>query len=133
MHSDPISELLTKIRNAKNAHKLSVTVTTTRMKTAILSLLQNEGYIRDFENKKLENNKSETTIRLKYNKTTKECSIHGLTQISKPGLRVYAPVEKLPKVINGLGVAIISTPKGILTDKQARQQNVGGEVIAFVW
>lgn len=133
MHSDPIAELLTKIRNAKNAHKPTVTVSTTNMKTAILSLLQREGYIREFTINKLENNKSETVIKLKYNKTTKECSIHGLRQISKPGLRIYVPAEKLPKVINGLGVAIISTSKGILTDKQARELNVGGEVIAFVW
>ncbi|GAA5414478.1 30S ribosomal protein S8 [Ureaplasma ceti] len=133
MHLDPIAELLTKIRNAKNAHKPHVTVATTNMKSAILSLLEREGYIRDFEVKQLENNKSETVIRLKYNKTTKECSIHGLRQISKPGLRVYAHADELPKVINGLGVAIISTSKGILTDKQARELNVGGEVIAFVW
>ncbi len=133
MHLDPISELLTKMRNAIKAHKSSVTVSTTNMKTAILNVLRDEGYILDFNINKLENNKSETVIKLKYNKNTKESSIHGLRQISKPGLRIYSPVEKLPKVINGLGVAIISTSKGILTDKQARIANVGGEVIAYVW
>lgn len=133
MHSDPISEFLTKIRNATKAHKPSVSVTTTNMKTAILQVLRNEGYILDFNINELEHGKSETLIKLKYNKSTKESSIHGLRQISKPGLRIYSSVEKLPKVINGLGIAIISTSKGILTDKQAREANVGGEVIAYVW
>lgn len=133
MHSDPISELLTKIRNAIKAHKSSVVVETTNMRTNILTLLHKEGYIREFIINALENNKSETIIKLKYNKKTKESSIHGLRQISKPGLRVYESAQNLPKVMNGLGVAIISTSKGILSDKEARIQNVGGEVIAFVW
>lgn len=133
MHSDPISELLTKIRNAIKAHKSSVVVETTNMRTNILTLLQKEGYIREFVINALENNKSETIIKLKYNKKTKEFAIHGLRQISKPGLRVYESAQNLPKVMNGLGVAIISTSKGILSDKEARIQNVGGEVIAFVW
>lgn len=133
MHSDPIAELLTKMRNAIKAHKSSVTVETTKMRTNILSLLQKEGYIREYIISALENNKSKTVIKLKYNKKTKESSIHGLRQISKPGLRVYESAENLPKVMNGLGVAIISTSKGIISDKQARLENVGGEVIAFVW
>lgn len=133
MHSDPISELLTKIRNAIKAHKTSLVVETSKMRSSILSVLQKEGYIREFIINALENNKSETVIKLKYNKKTKEAAIHGLRQISKPGLRVYESAQNLPRVMNGLGVAIISTSKGVVTDKQARLENVGGEVIAFVW
>lgn len=131
MHMDPIAELLTKIRNAKKAHKSSVSVETTKMKTAILDLLKQEGYIRELIVHDLENNKSETIIKLKYK--SKVCSINGLRQISKPGLRIYAKAESLPKVLNGLGIAIISTSKGIMSDKQARQANIGGEVVAYVW
>lgn len=133
MHADQIAELLTKIRNGIKAHKSSVVVQTSKMRTSILSLLQKEGYIREFVINQLENNKFETVIKLKYNKKTKECAIHGLRQISKPGLRVYESAENLPKVMNGLGIAIISTSKGIISDKKARIENVGGEVIAFVW
>ncbi len=133
MHTDTIGELLTKIRNAIKAHKSFVIVETTNLRNNILTLLQKEGYIREFINNKLENNKSETVIKLKYNKKTKESSIHGLKQISKPGLRVYESSANLPKVMNGLGIAIISTSKGVLTDKEARLQNVGGEIIAFIW
>lgn len=130
MHIDPISELLTKIRNAKKAYKPSVTVQTSRMKTAILNVLKDEGYIKDFSEIK-DGNKSFTEIKLKYvNKTS---SIHGLRQISKPGLRVYREYEKLPKVLNGMGIALISTSKGIMTDKNARKNKVGGEIIAYVW
>lgn len=133
MHSDPISELLTKIRNAIKAHKSFVIVETTKMRTAILNLLHKEGYIREFIINKIENNKSETLIKLKYNKKTKESVIHGLRQISKPGLRVYEQSINLPKVMNGLGIAVISTSSGIISDKEARLKNIGGEVIAFVW
>lgn len=132
MHIDPIAELLTKIRNAKKANKWSTTVMTTRMKTEILNLLIDEGYIKDIVISDDKNNKSTTTINLKYNKN-KICSINGLRQISKPGLRIYSKASEIPKVLNGLGIAIISTPKGIMTDKKARELNVGGEVIAYVW
>lgn len=131
MHSDPISELLTKIRNARKASNRSVSVSTTKMKTAILNILVEEGYIKEFYNKDLGNNKSDTVIKLKYK--NKICSINGLKQISKPGLRIYSEAKNLPKVLNGLGIAIISTSKGIMTDKQARNLNIGGEVIAYVW
>lgn len=131
MHSDPISELLTKIRNAKKSSSRSVSVSTTKMKTAILNILLEEGYIKEFYNKDLGNNKSDTVIKLKYK--NKICSINGLKQISKPGLRIYSEAKNLPKVLNGLGIAIISTSKGIMTDKQARNLNIGGEVIAYVW
>lgn len=133
MHADPIAELLTKIRNGIKTHKPLVVVETTKMRTNILRLLQKEGYIREFIVNQLENNKSETVVKLKYNKKTKECAIHGLRQISKPGLRVYESAQNLPRVMNGLGIAIISTSKGIVSDKQAKIENVGGEVIAFVW
>lgn len=131
MTMDPIAELLTKIRNAKKAHKQSVSVETTNMKAAIIDLLLKEGYIREYIVTEPENNKSEIIIKLKYK--NKHCSINGLRQISKPGLRVYAKAENLPKVLNGLGIAIISTSKGIMSDKQARKENVGGEVVAYVW
>lgn len=130
MHIDPISELLTKIRNAKKAYKPSVVVQTSNMKTAILKVLKDEGYIKDFVTT-VEDKKSFTEIKLKYkNKTS---SIHGLRQISKPGLRIYRECDKLPKVLNGLGIALISTSKGVMTDKQARKEKVGGEIIAYVW
>lgn len=133
MHADPIAELLTKIRNGIKAHKPLIIVETSKMRTSILTLLHKEGYIREFIINQLDNNKSETVIKLKYNKKTKECAIHGLRQISKPGLRVYESAQNLPRVMNGLGVAIVSTSKGVISDKQARIENVGGEVIAFIW
>ena len=133
MHADPIAELLTKIRNGIKAHKPLIIIETSKMRTSILKLLQKEGYIREFIINQLDNNKSETVIKLRYNKKTKECAIHGLCQISKPGLRVYESAQNLPRVMNGLGVAIVSTSKGVISDKQARIENVGGEVIAFIW
>ncbi|MDE5599910.1 MAG: 30S ribosomal protein S8 [Ureaplasma sp.] len=131
MHIDPIAELLTKIRNAKKAKKSSVSLSTTKMRTAIIQLLLKEGYIKEYNISEPVNNKSFTTIKLKYK--GKDCSINGLRQISKPGLRIYSKAENLPKVLNGLGIAIISTSKGIMTDKQARELNIGGEVIAYIW
>ncbi len=131
MHTDPIAELLTKIRNAKKAKHQSVVIPTSKVKTAILQLLKNEGYIKDYSVKNLDNNKSQTTIKLKYK--NKVSSITGLRQISKPGLRIYSNAGELPKVLNGLGVAIISTSNGIMTDKNARKANMGGEVIAYIW
>lgn len=133
MHADQIAELLTKIRNGIKAHKPLIIVETSKMRTSILTLLHKEGYIREFIINQLDNNKSETVIKLRYNKKTKECAIHGLRQISKPGLRVYESAQNLPRVMNGLGVAIVSTSKGVISDKQARIENVGGEVIAFIW
>jgi small subunit ribosomal protein S8 len=130
MH-DPISELLTKIRNAKKAHKKIVTIPTSKPKIAILQVLKDEGFITDFiieEDK--QTNKSFVNISLKYKDKTS--AIHGLRQISKPGLRIYSETTKLPKVLNGLGIALISTSNGIMTDKQARKENMGGEVIAYV-
>lgn len=131
MHIDPIAELLTKIRNAKKAGKNTVVVPTTKMKTAILNVLFEKGYIKEFYIKELENNKTETVIKLKYK--NRSCAINGLRQISKPGLRIYSCAQKLPKVLNGLGIVIVSTSQGIMTDKEARKLNIGGEVIAYVW
>ncbi len=131
MHIDPIAELLTKIKNAKKVYKPSVTVQYSNYKEAILKVLKDEGFIKDYETIKAENNKSFIEIQLKYK--NKASAIHGMRQISKPGLRIYSESKKVPKVLNGLGIALISTSKGIMTDKQARKENVGGEIIAYVW
>ncbi len=130
--SDPIADMLTRIRNANTAKHDTVDVPASKMKTAIAEILVKEGYIKSFEVVDVENFKN-IRITLKYNKNKSEKIITGLKRISKPGLRVYAGKDELPKVLGGLGVAIISTNKGVLTDKEARLQNVGGEVLAFVW
>ncbi len=130
--SDPIADMLTRIRNANTAKHDTVTMPASKMKKAIAEILLKEGYIRDYvieEEGSFENIK----IVLKYGADKNEKVITGLKRISKPGLRVYASVEKLPRVLGGLGIAIISTNKGILTDREAREANVGGEVLAFVW
>ncbi|MBQ3601062.1 MAG: 30S ribosomal protein S8 [Lachnospiraceae bacterium] len=130
--SDPIADMLTRIRNANTAKHDTVDVPASKMKIAIAEILLKEGYIKKFD---IEENGNFKTIHitLKYGKDKNEKIITGLKRISKPGLRVYANVEELPKVLGGLGVAIISTNKGVLTDKEARKANVGGEVLAFVW
>ena len=129
--TDPIADMLTRIRNANQNRAKDVTMPSSKMKETIASILKEEGYIEDFSISKndVQNN---LTLTLKYGKN-KERVITGLKRISKPGLRVYANVEELPRVLNGLGIAIISTPKGVMTDKVARKNNVGGEVIAYVW
>lgn len=132
MYLDPIAELITKINNGRKVHKAEVSFATSKLKTAILELLVKEGYIKSYDIRPTENNKSETVVKLKYkNQTTS--SINGFKQISKPGLRIYSTHLNLPKVLNGLGIAIITTSKGVMSDKQARKENVGGEVIAYVW
>ena len=129
--TDPIADMLTRIRNANQNRAKTVTMPSSKMKETIASILKEEGYIVDYsiEENDVQNN---LTLTLKYGKN-KERVITGLKRISKPGLRVYANVEELPKVLNGLGIAIISTPKGVMTDKFARKNNVGGEVIAYIW
>ena len=128
--TDPIADMLTRIRNANQAKHLSVTMPASRLKLEILNVFKNEGYISEYE--KVEDGKQGVIkVTLKYN--NKERVIQGLKKISKPGLRVYAKSSELPKVLNGLGVAIISTSNGIMTDREARQKKLGGEVIAFVW
>ena len=131
--NDPIADMLTRIRNANTAKHDTVDVPASRMKVAIADILAKEGYIRKYD--MVENEKGFKTIHitLKYGADKNEKVISGMKRISKPGLRVYANVEELPRVLGGLGIAIISTNKGILTDKEARRENVGGEVLAFVW
>ena len=130
--SDPIADMLTRIRNANTAKHDTVDVPSSKMKLAIADILVNEGYIQKYDIIK-DGNFDVIRITLKYGKDKNEKVITGIKRISKPGLRVYAGKDELPRVLGGLGTAIISTNKGIITDKEARKQNVGGEVLAFVW
>ena len=130
--SDPIADMLTRIRNANTAKHDVVDVPASKMKIAIAEILLKEGYIKSYEVEEVGSFKT-IHITLKYGKDKNEKVISGLKRISKPGLRVYANAEELPKVLGGLGIAIVSTNKGVLTDKEARKANVGGEVLAFVW
>ena len=129
--TDPIADMLTRIRNANNAKHDTVDVPASNRKKSIAQILLDEGYIKAFE---IVDNGTQGTIKitLKYN-ANKEKAISGLRRVSKPGLRVYAGADELPRVLKGLGVAIISTSKGIMTDKKARELHVGGEVLAFIW
>ncbi len=130
--SDPIADMLTRIRNANTAKHDTVDIPSSKMKVSIAEILLNEGYIKAYDI--IEDGNFKTIrITLKYGADKNEKIITGLKRISKPGLRVYASKEDLPKVLGGLGIAIISTNKGVLTDKEARKQNVGGEVLAYVW
>ena len=130
--SDPIADMLTRIRNANTAKHDTVDIPSSKMKLAIADILVDEGYITKYD---LVEDGNFKTIRvtLKYGADKNEKIITGLKRISKPGLRVYASKEDLPRVLGGLGIAILSTNQGIITDKKARQLNVGGEVLAFVW
>jgi small subunit ribosomal protein S8 len=132
MNSDPIADMLTRIRNANTAKHDTVDVPASKMKVSIANILLNEGYIKSFELVDAGAFKN-IHITLKYGKDKNDKVLSGLKRISKPGLRVYANVEDLPKVLGGLGTAIISTNKGVITDKEARKANVGGEVLCFVW
>ena len=129
--TDPIADMLTRIRNAAAARHETVDVPASKMKTSIAQILLDEGYIKSFQ---LVDNGNQGVIRitLKYS-ANRQKAISGIKRVSKPGLRVYAGAQELPKVLRGLGVAIISTSKGVMTDKKARELNVGGEVLAFVW
>ena len=130
--NDPIADMLTRIRNANTAKHDTVDVPSSKMKLAIANILLDEGYIAKYD---IVEDGSFKTIRitLKYGKDKNEKIISGLKRISKPGLRVYASRDKLPRVLGGLGIAIISTNKGVITDRVAREEGVGGEVLAFVW
>ena len=130
--SDPIADMLTRIRNANTAKHDTVDIPASKMKIAIADILYNEGYIAKYE---IVEDGAFSTIRvtLKYGADKNEKVISGLKRISKPGLRVYASSEELPKVLGGLGTAIISTNQGVITDREARKLGVGGEVLAFVW
>lgn len=130
--SDPIADMLTRIRNANIAKHDKVDVPTSIMKKSISEILLKEGYIKGFEVVG-DGVKSTLRITLKYGRDKNEKVISGIKRISKPGLRVYADVDNLPKVLGGLGTAVISTNKGVITDKEARELGVGGEVIAFIW
>ncbi|MDR2605953.1 MAG: 30S ribosomal protein S8 [Oscillospiraceae bacterium] len=129
--TDPIADMLTRIRNANAAKHDTVDIPASNMKKAIAEILHDEGYIRSYQ---IVNDGTQGVIRvtLKYN-AGKERVITGLRRVSKPGLRVYAGADELPSVLRGLGIAIVSTSKGIMTDKKARTAHVGGEVLAFVW
>ena len=130
--SDPIADMLTRIRNANTAKHDTVDVPASKMKLAIANILVDEGYIAKYD--LVEDGAFKTIhITLKYGADKNEKVISGLKRISKPGLRVYASKDELPKVLGGLGIAIISTNQGVVTDKEARKLNVGGEVLAFVW
>jgi small subunit ribosomal protein S8 len=131
MNTDPIADYLTRIRNGIMAGHESVVVPASNMKTRLSGILKQEGYIHGFKSVEHDGRKY-IVLGLKYIKT-RENVIHGLKRISSPGLRVYAGVRDIPEVNGGLGIAILSTPKGLLTDRDARKQNVGGEVIAHVW
>ncbi|MBD5135053.1 MAG: 30S ribosomal protein S8 [Lachnospiraceae bacterium] len=130
--NDPIADMLTRIRNANTAKHDTVDIPASKMKVAIAEILYNEGYIKKYEI--IEDGNFKTIrVTLKYGQDKNEKVISGLKRISKPGLRVYAGKDELPRVLGGLGIAIISTNNGVVTDKQARKLNVGGEVLAFVW
>ena len=133
MHiTDPIADMLTRIRNASNAKHDTVDVPASNMKKSIAQILLDEGYIKNYQ---LIDDGTQGIIRitLKYVQPNKEKVITGLRRVSKPGLRVYAGADEMPRVIKGLGIAIVSTSKGVMTDKAARAAHVGGEVLAFIW
>ncbi len=132
MHiTDPIADLLTRVRNASSAKHDTVDIPASNMKKSIAKILVDEGYVKGMQ--VIEDDKQGVIkLTLKYGED-KTPAISGLRRVSKPGLRIYASCEKMPKVLKGLGIAIVSTPKGVMTDKQARSENVGGEVLAFVW
>ena len=131
--SDPIADMLTRIRNANTAKHDSVDVPSSKIKVSIAKILLDEGYIKSYTMIKDERGFDVIHIELKYGKDKNEKVITGIKRISKPGLRIYANKEELPKVLGGLGIALISTNNGVITDKEARKLGVGGEVLAFVW
>ena len=128
--SDVIADMLTRIRNANSAKHESVDVPASNRKKAIADILVAEGFVKGYE---IVEDGKQGIIRITLKYKNKQRVIQGLKRVSKPGLRIYSNCEDMPKVMNGLGIAIVSTPKGIMTDKQARKENVGGEVLAFVW
>lgn len=129
--TDPIADFLTRIRNANMVYKETVEIPSSKTKLAMTQIMKDEGFIKDFE--LIEDGKQGIIrIYLKYG-SNREKVISGLKRISKPGLRVYAKKDEVPKVLNGLGIAMISTSKGLMTDKQARREGIGGEVICYIW
>ena len=130
--TDPVADMLTRIRNANTSRHKTVDVPCSKMKLSIADILFKEGYIKSYEEIKDVNTQGVIRITLKYDEKGTRV-IDGLKRISKPGLKVYAGKDELPKVLNGLGIAIISTSKGLMTDKQARELGIGGEVLAYIW
>lgn len=128
--TDPIADMLTRIRNANSAKHSTVAIPFSKIKESMANILKNEGYIVNYEIKE-EGSKKDIVVSLKY--VDGETVIKGLRRISKPGRRVYSSVENLPKVLGGLGIAIVSTPKGVITDKECRKHSVGGEVLCYIW
>ena len=133
MFTDPIADYLTRVRNAQMAGHKVVDIPASNMKKAITKILYDKGYILNFKLEETTNNQGNIKVALKYNLQTKLPAIKKITRISKPGLRKYTDYKKLPRVINGLGIAILSTSQGVITDKEARNLNVGGEVICHVY
>jgi small subunit ribosomal protein S8 len=131
MMTDPVADLLTRIRNANTAYTEQLELPSSKMKAALADILKREGYIRDYV---VEQTRPQATLKiaLKYSRS-RERALTGVRRISKPGLRVYAKRHEVPRVLGGLGVAIISTSAGLMTDREARQQGIGGEVVAYVW
>ena len=130
--SDTIADMLTRIRNANSAKHETVDIPASNMKKAIAQILVDEGYVKDF--KVIEDGKQGIIrIALKYQGASRTPVLQGLRRVSKPGLRIYSSCEDMPKVMKGIGTAIVSTSKGVMTDKAARKENVGGEVLAFIW
>lgn len=129
--TDPIADMLTRVRNANIAYKDELSMPSSKMKAGIADILKREGYIRDYL---VEPTKPQATLRmaLKYSRE-RERSISGLRRVSKPGLRVYAKKDEIPRVLGGLGIAVISTSSGLMTDRDARKRGLGGEVVAYVW
>jgi small subunit ribosomal protein S8 len=129
--TDPVADMLTRIRNANVAYKEELAMPSSKLKAAIADILKSEGYIRDYV---VEPTKPQATLRMALKYTPeRERSIAGLRRVSKPGLRVYAKRDEIPRVLGGLGIAIISTSQGVMTDRDARKKGVGGEVLAYVW
>ena len=129
--SDPLGDLLTRIRNGQRAHKSSINTPASRLRENLLSVLEREGYIRGFERHTVRDGIDEITVELKYNEG--EPVISEIMRVSKPGRRVYAKIKDLEKVYNGLGISILSTPRGVISDQEARQANVGGEILCQVF
>ena len=131
MNTDPISDFLTRLRNAQKAKKKTVDIPASNMKIKIAEIMKDQGFISDFSVNDTDNKQGNINIKLKYNNS--DGVILGLERVSRPGIRKYVSGSELPKVLNGLGVAIVSTSKGLLTDKEARKLGVGGEVICYIW
>jgi len=128
--TDPIADMLTRIRNANQMKKKTVDMPASKLKLQIAELLKNEGYITNYREI---NQEPQNVLRVTLKYVQNERAVKGLKRISKPGLRVYAKTNEMPKVLNGLGIAVVSTSKGLMTDREARKQRVGGEILAYVW